>query len=112
MVRFTCNNSRLLFLIFKFILLGIHSDAKDLFGEDFSRYGIECLQSYHKDHKNDEVKMKKLCHLVRLGLLCGSSGLSWSLPTTVSVLAAETVCREDSFLRILISNLHVLTSVF
>ena len=70
---------------------GIHLDKKDLFGEDFCRYGTEVLMSWAKVAKNPN-EIKKILHIVRLGQLVDTSDrtcLSWSLPTSVSSLAVK-----------------------
>ena len=78
------------FYLHRPVVVGIHRDSKDLFGDNFNHYGIEHLM-YWKDQVKVAHVQQKLCHLVRLGLLVDGSCFSWSLPTTVSVYA-EKVC--------------------
>ena len=80
---------------------GIHLDKKDLFGEDFSRYGTEILMSWAKVAQNLN-EIKKILHIVRLGQLDDSSDrarLSWSLPTSVSSLSVKYSCQFELNIR-------------
>ena len=78
-----------MFYLHRPVVVGIHRDSKDLFGDDFNHYTIVEHLMYWKDQVKVARVQQKLCHLVRLGLLVDGSRFSWSLPTTVSVYAEK-----------------------